>query len=127
MKSVIAVSALCGFLFFGVPGVDHHESHTSDHMVHVTHLSHAAQAAAQSQDCEYEAERSVELSASAGDRLVLTAGSGSLEIVGRERLGEVRVVGRVCTSHEEWIDELDVNKTASHEIHSVAVIILGPH
>ncbi len=108
MKSVIAVSALCGFLFFGVPGVDHHESHTSDHVVHATHLSHAAQAAAQSQDCEYEAERSVELSASAGDRLVLTAGSGSLEIVGRDGLDEVRVVGRVCTSHEEWLDELDV-------------------
>ncbi len=104
MKSVIAVSALCSFLLFGVPGVDHHESHTSVHVVHATQLSHAAQG----QDCEYEAERSVELSVSAGDRLVLTAGSGSLEIVGREGLDQVRVVGRVCTSHEEWIDELDV-------------------
>ncbi len=108
MKSVIAASALCGFLLFGVPGVDHHESHTSDHVVVVTHLSHAAQGAAQSRNCEYEAERTVELSAGIGDRLVLTAGSGSLEVVGREGLDQVRVVGRVCTSHEEWIDELDV-------------------
>jgi len=111
MKSVIAVSALCGFLFFGVPGVDMHDSHASDHTVHVAHaahVAHAGHAASQSRNCEYEAERRVELSASAGDRLVLTAGSGFLEIVGREGLDQVRVVGRVCTSHEEWIDELDV-------------------
>jgi hypothetical protein len=36
----------------------------------------------------------------------LTAGSGSLEVVGVEGLGEIRAVGRACASQEEFLDDL---------------------
>lgn len=105
MKLLILGSALCGMLIFGAPGVSVHDSHGVAHASHVDHATHQADA----QDrCRYEEERSLELSAGSGDQLVLTVGSGSLEVIGRSGLSEVRAVGRVCSSHEEWLEELDI-------------------
>jgi hypothetical protein len=105
MKLLILGSALCGVLAFGVPGVSVHHSHGVAHTSPVDHVMHETNA---QDNCRYEEERSLDLSANAGDQLVLVVGSGSLEVIGRPGLSEVRAVGRVCSSHEEWMDELDI-------------------
>lgn len=57
-------------------------------------------------DCSYELDREVSISASAAAALRVDAGSGSLRIEGRRGLDEVQAVGRVCASHEEFLEDL---------------------
>ena len=107
MKAVIALSGLAGFLLFGPPLLHlHHAKHTKvvEVSTHVsTHVLHDAQS-----QCRFEAERSITASVSAGDLLRLSAGSGSLEVVGVNGLAEVRATARACASHEEFLEELEI-------------------
>jgi len=107
MKTVIALSGLAGLVLFGPPILHfHHASHTRvvDVDTHVaTHVLHNAQS-----QCRFEAERTLAVPASDGDRLRLTAGSGSLEVVGVGGLDEVRATARACASHEEFLEDLQL-------------------
>lgn len=58
--------------------------------------------------CEFRAELSAELSASASDRLRLEAGSGSLVVEGRAGASAVTVTATACASDEWMLEELDV-------------------
>lgn len=68
----------------------------------------AAQEAKSSQSCEFKAERRVRIDAAVRQGLAIEAGSGSLTVDGREGLSEVRAVGRVCASREEYLEELQL-------------------
>lgn len=66
-------------------------------------------------DCRYEATRSATLRVASGDALRLIARSGSLKVVGREGLTEVRVMGHACASSEELLEQLvlDTDRSGS--------------
>jgi len=59
-------------------------------------------------ECEYEIDRELTVSVSAGSTLSVNAGSGELRIEGRQGLDEIQAVGRVCASHEEFLDDLQI-------------------
>ena len=67
-------------------------------------------------DCRYEAERTVQIDASATQQLQLDAGSGALKVVGVYGLKEVRAVGHACASDEEYLEDLQVT-LADHSGH----------
>jgi len=114
MKAVIFFSGLAGLLIFGPPvwksATHHHEISVvvrqavdqrvavRDHRVAVTDQS----------DCRYEAQRTFTSSAGSVEALRLTAGSGSLEVIGVDGLGEIRATGRACASHEEFLEALQI-------------------
>jgi hypothetical protein len=114
MKAVIAISGLAGFVLFGPPAVrfvTHKVTHETIRVeVHEVARVKAIEAIAASNQssCRYEAERSFEMGVGSDTRLELSAGSGSLEVVGVEGLGEVRAVARACASHEEFLDDLQL-------------------
>ena len=112
MKAVIALSGLAGMLLFG-PGLRHSHNPTINHVVHVdTHaVAHVAMDV-QSQ-CNFEDELTLSMAVGAGDALKLIAGAGSLEVTGVDGLREMRAVARVCASHEEFLEELDLTAEMS--------------
>lgn len=59
-------------------------------------------------DCAYELERRISLPAGDAELLGILAGSGELAVEGRAGLEDVEVVGRVCASHEEYLEDLQV-------------------
>jgi len=59
--------------------------------------------------CTYEVDREVTVSASGVNALTIRAGSGGLHVEGQAGLEEIVVVGMVCASHEEYLDDLDVS------------------
>ena len=110
MKAVIALSGLAGFLLFGPP-IWHHHRATHTRIVEVdthvvTHVVHDAQ-----NQCRFEAERTLAAPVSRGDLLRLSAGSGSLEVVGVNGLDQVRGTARACASHEEFLGELQLSSS----------------
>ncbi|MCG6957606.1 MAG: DUF4097 domain-containing protein [Gemmatimonadetes bacterium] len=87
------------------------QNHTPAHSVRVRVREPAVRMRVQvrgSGDCRYEAERTVQVDASASQRLQLDAGSGALRVVGVEGLKEVRAVGHACASDEEYLKDLQV-------------------
>jgi hypothetical protein len=115
MKGVILISGLAGLVIFGPP-VLRSRIHHHDVSVIVHEVSHARDSEARhdqgshdSQDqCRFEAERTLDLSAGGVEALHLEAGSGSLEIVGVEGANAIVAVGRACASHEEFLDDLQL-------------------
>ena len=99
MKGVILLSGLAGLAIIGPPilksRTHHHNVSVIAHEASHRHASDTGQS-----DCRFESERAVSSAVRSGDNLRLRAGSGSLEVVGVEGLGEVRAVGRACASHE---------------------------
>lgn len=69
--------------------------------------------AAQQRECRHEAIRSVTLAATAQDRLDLIARAGSLRVIGRAGLSEVRVRGRACASSEDLLEQLQIETERS--------------
>jgi hypothetical protein len=59
--------------------------------------------------CRFEAERTLTAQAGRGDILRLSAGSGSLEVVGVSGLNEIRATARACASHEEFLGDLQLS------------------
>jgi hypothetical protein len=59
--------------------------------------------------CSYESERDFSLPADASGSLSLRAGSGELHVEGREGLEGIVVVGLLCASHEEYLQDLDIS------------------
>ncbi|MBT8397264.1 MAG: hypothetical protein HKO65_18695 [Gemmatimonadetes bacterium] len=113
MKAVIALSGLAGLVIFGPPIIKsrshHHEvSVIVRDAVHVHKAEHVHVSSDSQSDCRYEAERSLSSPAGSVRALDLTAGSGSLEVIGVEGLREVRAYGRACASHEEFLEDLQL-------------------
>jgi hypothetical protein len=108
MKAVIFFSGLAGLLIFGPPIL---KSRGHDHEISVVvHKEIAQRVAVRDQSrCRYEAERGFSTPAQGIGELRLSAGSGSLEMVGVEGLTEIRVVGRACASDEEFLDDLQIS------------------
>ena len=59
-------------------------------------------------ECSFEVDRELTIPVSGDDRLSISAGSGSLHVEGQEGLEEIVVVGMVCASEEEYLDELRI-------------------
>jgi hypothetical protein len=70
-------------------------------------------------DCRYEAERSARSDANGATQLDLRAGAGSLQVIGRPGLTEVRVRARACASSQQLLEQLRV--TANRSGSTVAV------
>ena len=101
MKAVIALSGLAGLVIFGPPFIKarthHHEVSVVVHEVAHVHKAETAHVTWDHQsDCKFEADRSFSSSAGSMRTLELKAGSGFLEVVGVDGLGEVRATGRAC-------------------------------
>ena len=60
----------------------------------------------QSRECAYAVEREVAIPVSDARLLSIDAGSGELVVEGRAGQSEVLAVGRVCASHEEYLEDL---------------------
>ena len=58
--------------------------------------------------CEYEAARSVALSAADLDSVQVLSGPGSLEVVGRSGLDAIRVHGRACASSSDLLRQTEL-------------------
>lgn len=106
---------LSGDYAVGLLGNDHNDH--NDHAVHVEHVVDVEAILEQvhvavdvqvrhSDACEYVVDREVSISATAGQLLRLSAGSGELRVEGREGLSEVRAVGTACASDESFLDDL---------------------
>jgi hypothetical protein len=115
MKTVIALSALAGVALTGAvgaailgPRLIHARNHAQVHVHTVTldKLVSSGESWDGQEQCRFEVERSFTEAVGSGDDLHLTAGSGSLDIVGIDGLGEVRAVARACASHEEFLEDL---------------------
>ncbi|MGD2120653.1 MAG: hypothetical protein PVJ76_02865 [Gemmatimonadota bacterium] len=117
MKAVIFFSGLAGLLIFGPPFI---KSRTHKHEVSVIvheavkteRVAYPADAAEgqvswddQSQ-CRFEAERATSVPLGSIRELQLSAGAGSLEVIGVEGLREIQAVGRACASHEEFLEDI---------------------
>lgn len=61
-----------------------------------------------SDECAYGAERELTIPVDAAGALSLDAGAGTLQVEGRAGLEEIVVVGTLCASHEEFLQEMDV-------------------
>ena len=57
-------------------------------------------------ECSYALDRRLTIPVGGVDRLNIDVGSGELHVEGQEGLDEMVVVGAVCASLEEWLDEL---------------------
>lgn len=85
-------------------------------------LAVATGAAAQDQDaCRYEAERSANVEASAGDRLAVMARAGSLRVEGRTGISRVQVRGHACASSEDLLEKLRLETGRSDGVVRVEV------
>lgn len=63
----------------------------------------------QMDECTYEDEREFSIPVESTVTLMLNTGSGALEVEGRDGLEEISVTARICASHEEFLDEMDVD------------------
>lgn len=61
------------------------------------------------ENCRFEAQRSARVDASGARLVEVAARAGSLEVVGRNGLSEVRVRGRACASSQQLLDELRID------------------
>jgi len=107
MKAVIALSGLAGFILFGPPLLHFHNAKHARIVEVKTHVATHVLEDVQDQ-CRFGADRNLTAAVGAGDLLRLSAGSGSLEVVGVNGLTEVRASARACASHEEFLDELQL-------------------
>ena len=57
-------------------------------------------------ECSYALDRQLTIPMQGVDRLNIDAGSGDLRVEGQAGLDQIVVVGSVCASLEEWLDEL---------------------
>lgn len=64
-------------------------------------------------DCRFEAQRSARVDAGGARLVEVAARSGSLEVVGRAGLSEVRVRGRACASSQSLLDALQIETRRS--------------
>ena len=59
-------------------------------------------------DCEVTRQLSTTLDAGGADRVLVIGRTGSLRIVGRQGLAEVRVTGEACASRSEILDQIEI-------------------
>ncbi len=59
--------------------------------------------------CSYELDRELTIPVEGTESLAIRAGAGALHVEGQRDLEEIVVVGRVCASHEEYLDDLDLS------------------
>jgi DUF4097 and DUF4098 domain-containing protein YvlB len=73
-----------------------------------TVASGGVQAAEWASDCKFEKTIELTLNLSGSEELSIAAKAGDLEVTGNADLSEARIVGKVCASNEEWLDETRV-------------------
>lgn len=59
-------------------------------------------------DCKFERTIELTLNLSGSEALSIAAKAGDLEVTGHDDLSEARILGKVCSSNEEWLDETRV-------------------
>ena len=69
-------------------------------------------------ECDFQMDREITMSAAGVALLNIDAGSGTLHVEGQEGLDEIVMVGRVCASNEEYLDDLQlsVEQSATGEV-----------
>lgn len=63
--------------------------------------------------CDFAVERELTIPTAGVSALDVRAGSGDLHVEGQEGLDEIVVVGRVCASDEDFVDELTISARTS--------------
>lgn len=64
-------------------------------------------------ECRYTAPREATVDAASAARIVVTAGSGSLEVVGRPGLRQARIRATACASDQQLLSEIRLTATRS--------------
>ena len=65
----------------------------------------------QFEDCRYTAPRETNVDAAGATRVVVSAGSGRLEVVGRPGLRQARIKATACASDRELLDDITLSAT----------------
>lgn len=73
----------------------------------------AGEPAPELDDCAFTVERELTIPAAGLSAVDIDAGSGELQVEGRDDFDEIVVVGHVCASEEAFIDQLTVRADAS--------------
>ena len=68
-------------------------------------------AALQGEDCRYTEPREATVDVAGAARVVVTAGSGSLEVVGRPGLRQARIRGKACASDRDLLADIKLSAT----------------
>jgi hypothetical protein len=66
-------------------------------------------------DCAHSRELTATLDLDGSERLAVEAAAGELRITGHADLDEARVIGKVCVSKEEWLDEAEIVTDSGRE------------
>lgn len=67
----------------------------------------------ESDGCDFALDRELTIPAAGVRTLDIRAGSGELHVEGQDGLDQIVVAGRVCASHEDFIDELRISGETS--------------
>ena len=73
-------------------------------------------------ECRYSADRSADISAAGLSALDLSAGAGSLRIVGRSDISTVKVRARACASSRAMLDELQLKSRRTGSTYHVETV-----
>ena len=112
MRAVIFFSGLAGFLLFGPPFMKSRSDHAEITLT-VREASRDHLAPSHQSRCRFEGERTFTSSVRGIRDFMVQAGSGSLEVLGVEGLGEIQVTARACASHEEFLQDLQISGDVS--------------
>jgi hypothetical protein len=75
---------------------------------------------AQASDCEFEKTIDLTLDLSDSEELSIAVAAGDLEVTGHADRDEARILGKVCASEQEWLDETRILTESGREA-SIAV------
>jgi hypothetical protein len=65
------------------------------------------------EECRFSAPREATVDAAAAAQIIIEAGAGSLRVIGRPNLTQVRVRGTACASDRDLLDEIQLSATRS--------------
>jgi DUF4097 and DUF4098 domain-containing protein YvlB len=71
------------------------------------------------EECRFSAPREATVDVAAAEQIIIEAGAGSLRVIGRPSLSQVRVRGTACASDRDLLDEIQL--TASRSGNAVRV------
>ena len=68
------------------------------------------------EECRFSAPREATVDASAAAQVIISAGPGSLKVIGRPGLNQVRIRGTACASDRDLLEELRLTATRSGNV-----------
>src|SRR5262245_20414603 len=68
------------------------------------------------EECRFSAPREATVDASAAAQVVISAGAGSLKVIGRPGLNQVRIRGTACASDRDLLEGIRLTATRSGNV-----------